>query len=153
MKTLRFPDGTKKALKLTKVPKNLEEFRQDFISLSFLEEKKKFDTGFFPCTVNDCRGKGTFYDPNDPPDPIEGNKLRNRVKCPKCHGTGRGERREFTALYKKAKAAAQTKVRAEVEKAKATQSALDKLTAEEWRLLQTTHWITLDSPNYTTVPH
>lgn len=40
----------------------------------------------YPCFS--CDGTGRIYDPNDPPDPIEGNKLRRRIGCPHCNRTG-----------------------------------------------------------------
>lgn len=33
-----------------------------------------------------CDGTGRIYDPDDPPDCYEGNKLRNVIKCSKCNG-------------------------------------------------------------------
>lgn len=53
----------------------------------------------YPCVC--CRGHGTIWDPNDPPCPIEGNKLRNRIKCQHCGGSGKGTRKEILSEYNK----------------------------------------------------
>lgn len=47
-----------------------------------------------------CKGCGTVWDPNDPPCPIEGNKMRGRIKCPECGGTGEGSREEYREALK-----------------------------------------------------
>lgn len=54
--------------------------------------------GKWPCL--ECEGSGIIWDPNDPPDPIEGNKLRNRIKCPTCKGSRTGTRQTVMAAYK-----------------------------------------------------
>src|SRR4051794_13258178 len=54
----------------------------------------------FPCLY--CRAAGTIYDPDDRPCPVEGNKCRDRIKCPKCVGTGCGEKSECLKAYKEA---------------------------------------------------
>ncbi len=36
-----------------------------------------------------CRGEKWDYDPRDPRDPVEGNKMRSRVPCLVCEGTGK----------------------------------------------------------------
>ena len=36
-----------------------------------------------------CDGDKKIYDPNDPRDPIEGNKLRRVIDCPLCVKEGR----------------------------------------------------------------
>lgn len=74
--------------------KNLEEFRQKSIGIYKFRE----DVGFWPCLK--CNSYGRIYDPNDPPCPIEGNKLRNRIKCQLCNGTGRGDRRVLVEEYR-----------------------------------------------------
>lgn len=50
-----------------------------------------------PCVH--CNSYGWIYDPYDPPDLVEGNKLRNRVDCYKCSGTGIGNEFENDKLY------------------------------------------------------
>lgn len=54
--------------------------------------------GKYPCL--DCRGLGLVYDPEDPPDTIEGNKGRRRIKCQKCGGSRCGTKEELKAAYK-----------------------------------------------------
>lgn len=46
-----------------------------------------------------CKSYGWIYDPHDPPDIIEGNKLRNKIDCPKCSGSGVGNEHENDLLY------------------------------------------------------
>jgi hypothetical protein len=36
----------------------------------------------YPCP--ECNGSQLIYDPTDPPDVIEGNKMRRVIDCPKC---------------------------------------------------------------------
>ena len=47
-----------------------------------------------------CTGRKNIWDTHDSPDSIEGNKLRNRVKCPKCKGTGEGAKKAVVASIK-----------------------------------------------------
>jgi hypothetical protein len=70
--------------------RNLEEYRRYIVRFGSTKE--------WPCL--ECRGCGRIYDPDDPPCPIEGNKLRNRIKCPKCKGSGEGSRKEIREAYK-----------------------------------------------------
>lgn len=55
----------------------------------------------WPCV--ECRGHGKIYDPEDPPCPIEGNKGRHKIRCPKCDGTGEGQESDYSKLLKEAK--------------------------------------------------
>jgi len=41
-------------------------------------------------TCGICDGTGMIYDPNDPRDMYEGNKLRGIISCHKCNGEGVG---------------------------------------------------------------
>lgn len=52
----------------------------------------------WPCTR--CRGDGRIYDPNDPPDPVEGNRHRDVIDCTACNGTGCIGRELFAATYR-----------------------------------------------------
>jgi hypothetical protein len=48
---------------------------------------KSFDfTKGWPC--HNCNGRGSYFDPDDPPCPIEGNKCRRIIKCFSCKTTG-----------------------------------------------------------------
>lgn len=53
----------------------------------------------YPCPQ--CNGVGIIYDPNDPPDPYEGNKLRRRISCLSCKGTGETTRVVLHEAWKK----------------------------------------------------
>jgi len=50
-----------------------------------------------PCVH--CNSYGWIYDPYDPVDVVEGNKLRSRIDCPKCSGTGVGNEEENNKIY------------------------------------------------------
>ncbi len=63
--------------------KNIQEFRKHMLRFNFGLFFKK-NLKLFPCV--ECGGQGRIYDPNDAPDIIEGNKMRNRIKCPICEG-------------------------------------------------------------------
>lgn len=66
--------------------------------------KDKNHTGKFiiyPCFR--CNGKGWIYDPLDSPDPYEGNKLRNTLRCPTCDRSGIGKRKDLYLLWKREK--------------------------------------------------
>jgi hypothetical protein len=76
-------------------------------------ERFKADPTLWPCLP--CGGDGWVYDPHDPPCPIEGNKLRNRLTCQGCGGSGCGPKRPVVAHYKQA-------------------VAKDKAELEQWRL-------------------
>ena len=65
----------------TRPYKNLEDFRQNVTYNS-----SRFPPGIYPCLK--CKGGGTIYDPDDPPCPVEGNKMRNRIACPSCDRSG-----------------------------------------------------------------
>jgi len=85
--------------------------------------------GDWPC--QGCDGRGTIYDPNDPPCPIEGNKMRGRVTCTRCGGSGYGERSYWEGSWGRA-IALFAKASADHDLTRAVmRQALDKLTAEE----------------------
>lgn len=89
--------------------------------------------GEWPC--GHCDGRGTIYDPNDPPCPIEGNKMRGRVTCTRCGGSGYGERSYWEGSWGRA-IALFSKASADHDWTRAVmRQALDKLTAEEAAVL------------------
>lgn len=59
---------------------------------------KNLTDNIYPCL--NCNGCGIIYDPDDPPCIIEGNKLRNRIKCTRCLGSKIGYIDEWKRLYK-----------------------------------------------------
>lgn len=52
---------------------------------------------FYPCLT--CGGRGRNYDPEDPPDPVEGNKHRHTLECKGCKGSGESDRKTCFAAY------------------------------------------------------
>lgn len=95
---------------------------------------RKLEPGTYPCQP--CGGRGWVYDPDDPPCPIEGNKMRNTLRCQCCGGSGRGTRQACAAAYKEVI----DKWKAEVVEydrlAALHKGAVKKLTADEIHALQ-----------------
>lgn len=87
----------------------------------------------YPCT--ECRGYGRIYDPDDPPCPIEGNKMRNRIICPKCKGNLQISRGEWLQIYRDAKTKHKESLLKWMEKDRLKKSGLNKLTSEEKKAL------------------
>ncbi len=69
---------------------------KDFIKSFYANSKV-----IFPCLH--CEGKGSYYDPDDPPDPIEGYKLCRRITCKECGGTGEGDFEPINKEWEKTK--------------------------------------------------
>lgn len=80
--------------------RSLAEFRDRTLWTSGARKFFSENRNRWPCLA--CQGIGTIYDPNDPPCPVEGNKLRNRIACPKCGGSRCIDKREFSAAYHEA---------------------------------------------------
>lgn len=70
-----------------------------------------------------CRGKGTIYDPNDPPCPIEGYKMVSRIACPNCEGSGEGTKAQHLEKWEKDK----EETRKKIEKWAEYKSYIEKL--------------------------
>ena len=51
----------------------------------------------YPCCK--CNGNGRIYDPLDPADVYEGNKLRNRIECNVCNGSGIGKAKDLHSIW------------------------------------------------------
>lgn len=135
LKTLKFPNGRKKEIQLPTVPKSLKEFRDQFVKAECLKKEKLDNPSFYPCMAEHCQGKGVHYDPFDAPDPVEGNKMRRKIGCKSCHGTGFGSKLEFNQYYKKEKHKIQENQKNKIQDIKETQNALDKLSANELSLI------------------
>lgn len=91
------------------------------------------DPTFVPCP--DCKGRRRIYDPCEEPDPVEGNKLRNRITCPSCKGTGEGSWKEARQAYQKAVAGYRERLAMWEYNEALRQNGLAKLTAGEKRAL------------------
>ncbi len=63
----------------------------------WFEKQHRWGKALYPCTR--CDGSGTIYDPATKRCPIEGNKMRPLIKCPKCGGEGRGFELEWRQRY------------------------------------------------------
>lgn len=77
--------------------KNVIEAKKS-IGWRVYDNKKLADPSWWPCL--ECGGCGWVYDPHDPPDPVEGNKMRSKIKCSKCEGSGQGQRKELMKAYR-----------------------------------------------------
>lgn len=53
----------------------------------------------YPCLA--CQGRGTIYDPTDPPCPVEGYKHVRRIRCTACEGSGKGTKEACRQAYQK----------------------------------------------------
>lgn len=85
--------------------------------------------GNWPCPQ--CDGLGRDWDPDDPPCPIEGNKMRNRITCPRCKGTRVTTRSEWQQMRDAAVARYNADARERMAQRAVMRQALDKLTTEE----------------------
>lgn len=88
----------------------------------FLAEKRpdRFK-GDYPCLDCEYPASGWIYAPGSQSCPIEGNKMRSRIKCPSCDGTGTGDRHSCKAAYDRAIALWEERV----EKWRAEKTAFD----------------------------
>jgi hypothetical protein len=133
--TIRYPDKRRVKLKLPRVSRSIEETRKNYGYGLNMRQEPFLTQGAFPCLV--CQGDGWIYDPNDGgPCSVEGNKMRDKLRCPKCLGKKTSTKAEFKEYH----LAQQEKMRGEYEKALAQaqllQQALDKLTAEEYQAIR-----------------
>lgn len=76
--------------------KNIMDARRDLMEYTL--PKHLTNLGWWPCLH--CKA-GRIYDPNDPPDIIEGYKLVRRINCPICKGTAKGSKKLFMEMYNK----------------------------------------------------
>lgn len=111
--------------------KSLAEFRTKFSV--FVRTRILDDPSKWPCTI--CLGRGWDYDPNDEPDVIEGNKLRNRIKCSACNGIGAGPKAPFQAIYARIIKDWKEKVEKFDREEALRKSGLAKLTSDERKAL------------------
>lgn len=105
--------------------KNVTEFRNsghDFIVL----DRSGIE---WPCLH--CRGRKWVFAPGSEPDVIEGNKLRDRVKCHPCGGTGKGSRQAILKAYSEVINRWKRRAKAYDEAEAIRKVALAKLTKEE----------------------
>ena len=136
---LELPNGKTIEIELPPVPKSFNAFKRDWGYLYAKDELLKVPT-FIPCHNPDCRGRGWIYDPNEQPCPVEGNKMRSRLKCTDCGGTGCGSKKKLQEIHR-ARHTREAEIRQEkldqVEKAKKSLQKLSKtLTAQEWENLR-----------------
>lgn len=91
------------------------------------------ESNLWPCML--CDGRGKVYDPNDPPCPIEGNKMRSRIPCTKCNGTGKGTKKEWAESFRRSRNHAR-KIREESTRRKRMlRSIKESLTKEQWSFI------------------
>lgn len=94
--------------------------------------------GSYPCVA--CRGKGWDYDPDDPPDPVEGYKLVRRLKCSKCKGqkysTSAEDKAGFENFIEESRRNYEAKVKEYENHTKTVAEALSKLNEVEINALK-----------------
>jgi hypothetical protein len=88
----------------------------------------------WPCLR--CNGYGRIYDPNDPPCPIEGNKMCDRITCTKCGGNGESTRKEWAERWKEYLKEYKKRVDQWRHEKSTLSAILSKLTTEEYELLR-----------------
>jgi len=81
--------------------------------------------GDWPCPQ--CNGLGRDWDP----DEIEGNKMRNRITCPDCGGSGHGERSWWKNQWLAVHAQRIAEISAFASVRAVMRQALDKVTTED----------------------
>lgn len=120
--------------KPTRPYRSLAEFRTKVVWPHTLSrERLEENPDKWPCL--ECKAIGTIYDPEDPPCPVEGNKLRNRIKCPGCGGTRFGPKAKVVEAYGKALAEFKEKLRRWEERKATLRSAWRKLTPAERKVV------------------
>lgn len=93
--------------------------------------------GAYPCTH--CGGDGWVYDPDDPPCPIEGNKMRTRLKCTACAGSKQGPRDAVVRRYNHALAQWREKKAQHVHRVREFTRLAQQLSDADLVLLRTTY--------------
>jgi hypothetical protein len=136
--TIRFPDGKKKKFDLPQPPRTLEESRRTYGFGWTMRQEPFLTQGAFPCLT--CDGDGWMWDPNDPPCPIEGNKMRDKIRCPKCLGKKTSTKAEFKEYHLARRAKTLGEHQKQVANLQLLQQALDKLTPEEYKILGNNQW-------------
>ena len=85
--------------------------------------------GLWPCPL--CDGRKRICDPSDPPCPIEGDKMRNRITCTRCHGAGNITQEWWLDAWQRARDMHTAEVVALDAMRALMRQALAKLTVEE----------------------
>ena len=107
----------------------LHAYVQGVVCCNYGSVRDMLADGKWPCPR--CDGRGKIYDPDDPPCIIEGDKMRRRIQCPQCHGTGRADYEDWAeALDRSCEEWEGHIARENAERARIV-GALAKLTAEE----------------------
>ncbi len=83
----------------------------------------------YPCLI--CRGQGTFYDPNDPPCPVEESKCRRIIPCAACGKSGKGTKEACRQAYREVVEAYRQENAEYNRLARLRREALKKLTKNE----------------------
>ena len=73
------------------IPTPLPSFKNYLQNLSNYYGRK------IPCFV--CRGTGSVWHPDSESDPVEGNKMRDKIDCNVCKGSGEGLEDHHKAQY------------------------------------------------------
>lgn len=87
-----------------------------------------------------CSGHGVIYDPEDPRDIIEGDKLRRTIKCPTCKGTKIGNISEWEKLWRSEKSEYKKRTAKSIEEKVRRKEILKKLNKEDISFLGLEHF-------------
>jgi hypothetical protein len=112
---------------------SLEEIRYDFSRRATKDERE--NPNYWPCPY--CEGNGKIRDPDYDPDPIEGYKMAGHVKCQRCSGTGKSDKKTLQDLRKEYNQTSKNEIaksKKEIEKLK---EILGKLNEEDRKYLST----------------
>ena len=129
---LMLPDGSVRNCVLPPVPMSLQAFRLHMCN-RVGRELRQLDT-FYPCFK--CEGSGRIYDPGDPACPIEGNKLRSRIKCPECEGRKTCALSEFKRIWKVNHTRAKEGREKAVQAHHTAQLVLKRMSGADWESLK-----------------
>ena len=135
--TLAYPDKRRVTIPLPTIHRSVEETRQSRINLNWrMDPNKKATLLKSACPCIECNGDGWIYDPNDPPCPAEGNKMRSKITCPKCKGSRLASDEELKAFHLELQNAQREKYDKTLEGLTFLQKALNKLTAAEYQAIR-----------------
>jgi hypothetical protein len=132
--TLVYPDKKRVKVTLPVINRSIQQTRDGRKSWRLSLAAKSLLENAFPCL--ECDGDGWIYDPKDQPCPVEGNKMRDRLTCPKCKGTRTCPREEFRAYHLEVQKLQKGKYDQAVDGLAKLQKALNKLSPADYQAIR-----------------